>query len=90
MCILLLSDRMLYIYICISIKYNWSNVSFKASILLFIFCLDYLSIYVRGVLKSPPFIVLLSMRKMNTSILLKEIIKLNGEKLKEEEKNREN
>ena len=37
-----------------------SSVSFKASISLLIFCLNYLSIDVSGMLKSPTIIVLLS------------------------------
>ena len=44
----------------ISIKFIWSNVSFKVSVSLLIFCLDDLSIDVSGVLKSPTIIVLLS------------------------------
>ena len=46
-----------------SIKFIWSNVSFKASFFLLIFCLDDLSINVSGVLNSPltlTIIVLLS------------------------------
>ena len=46
----------------IPIKFIWSNVSFKASVFLLIFCLDHLSIEVSGVsVKSapPPSIVLL-------------------------------
>ena len=45
----------------ISVKCIWSSVSFKAFISLLIFCLDDLSISVRGVLKSPTIIILLSM-----------------------------
>ena len=41
------------------IKYIQSDVSFKASVSLLIFCLDYLSIDVSGVLMSPTIIVLL-------------------------------
>ena len=46
--------------LCLSVKSIWSNVSFKASVSLFIFCLNDLSIDVSGVLKSPTVIVLLS------------------------------
>ena len=44
----------------ISIKSILFNVSFKACVSLFIFCLDELPIDVSGVLKSPTIIVLLS------------------------------
>ena len=50
------SDGVLYI----SIKSIWSNVSFKASVSLLMFCLDDLSIGVNGMLKCPTVIVLLS------------------------------
>ena len=46
--------------IYISIKFIQSNVSFKASVSLLIFCLDDPSIDVSGVLMSPTIIVLLS------------------------------
>ena len=48
MCILLLLDGMLFIYI----KSIWSNMLFKANVSLLIFCLDDLSIDVSGVLQS--------------------------------------
>ena len=44
-----------------AVKSIWSSVSFKASVSLLIFLLDYLSIAVSGVLKSPTIMVLLSM-----------------------------
>ena len=40
-----------------SIKSNFSIVSFRISVALLVFCLDYLSIAVRGVLRSPTMIV---------------------------------
>ena len=43
-----------------SIKSIWSNVSFKASVSLLIFCLNDLSVDVSGVLKSTAIIMLLS------------------------------
>ena len=43
----------------ISIRSNWSFVSFKVCVSLLIFCLVYLSIGVSGVLKSSTIIVLL-------------------------------
>ena len=43
-----------------SIKSNWPNVLFKASVSLLIFCSENLSIDVSGVLKSLNIIVLLS------------------------------
>ena len=43
-----------------AIKSIWSNVSFKASVFLLIFCLDDMSIDVSGVLKFPTTTVLLS------------------------------
>ena len=55
MCILLLSDGMLFKY-QLSI---WSNVLFKTCVSYLIFCLDDLSIDKSGVLKSLLFIVLL-------------------------------
>ena len=39
----------------------WSSVSFKTFVSLLIFCLDDLSVSVKGVLKSPTIIVLLLM-----------------------------
>ena len=45
----------------ICVKPIWSTVSFKDFTSLLIFCLDDLSISVKGVLKSPTVIVLLSM-----------------------------
>ena len=54
MCILLLFDAVFYI----SVKFIWSNVSFKVSASLFIFWLDDLSINVSGLLKSPTIFVL--------------------------------
>ena len=50
----------------VGIKSIWSNVSFKASVSLLIFCLDDLSIDVSGVLKSPTLIVLLSVSPFMT------------------------
>ena len=50
---LLLLDGMFFIYL-LSI---WSNVLFKASVSLLIFCLDDLSIDISGVLKSPTIVV---------------------------------
>ena len=44
----------------LSIKSIWSNMSFKITVSLFIFCLDDLFIDVSGVFKSPTIIVLLS------------------------------
>ena len=44
----------------LSIKSIWSNMSFKITVSLFIFCLDDLFIDVSGVLKSPTIMVLLS------------------------------
>ena len=44
----------------ISMRYISSNVSFKTCVSLLIFCLDDLPIDVRGVLKSPIIVVLLS------------------------------
>ena len=55
MYILFLSDEMLYI----SIMAIWSNVLFKAYVYLWIFSLNYLSIDISGVLKSPTIVVLL-------------------------------
>ena len=43
----------------ISIRFNWSTVSFKACVSLLIFYLVHLSIGVSGVLKAPTIIVLL-------------------------------
>ena len=43
----------------ISVRFVWSNVSFKTTVSLLIFCLGYLSIDVSGVVKSPTIIVLL-------------------------------
>ena len=52
-------------------KFFWSNVSFKASDSLLIFCLGDLSTDVSGVLKSPSIIVLLSISPfMAVSIFL--------------------
>ena len=44
----------------LSVKSIWCNVSFKASVTLWIFCLNYLSIHVSGMLKSPTIKLLLS------------------------------
>ena len=49
----------------------WSNVSFKASVSLLIFCFDDLSIGVSGVSKPPTIIVLLSVSLfMSVSVCL--------------------
>ena len=55
MCILLLSDGMLY---RISIKFVRSDMSFKAHVSLLIFCLGDLFIIESGILKSSAIIVL--------------------------------
>ena len=44
----------------VSIRFIWSNVSFKASVYLLIFCFDDLSVGVTGMLTSPTVTVLLS------------------------------
>ena len=55
----------------ISMRHILSNVSFKACVSLLIFCLDNLSIGVRGVLTSPAVIVLLSISPfMSVSVCL--------------------
>ena len=41
----------------VSVKFIWSSVSLKALVFLLIFCLDYLSIAVREVLKSPTLVL---------------------------------
>ena len=57
--------------ILISMRSISSNVSFKTCVSLFIFCLDYLSIGVSEVLKSPTIIVLLSISPfMSVSVCL--------------------
>ena len=58
MCILLLWDERLYIYI--SVKSISSRELFNATISLLTFCLEDLSTFDSGVLKSPSIIVLLS------------------------------
>ena len=45
--------------VCLSVTFMWSNVSSKASVSLWIFCLDGLCTEIIGALKSPLFIVLL-------------------------------
>ena len=60
MCILLLWDERLSLSLCISVKSTWSKALFNATISLLIFCLEDLSIFDSGVLKSPTIIVLLS------------------------------
>ena len=52
MCILLFLD-----VVKISIKSNFSIVSFRISVALLVFCLEDLSIDVRGILRSPTMIV---------------------------------
>ena len=55
----------------ISIRSISSNISFKTSVSLLIFCFDDLSIGVSGVLKSPTIVVLLSISPfMSVSICL--------------------
>ena len=54
----------------ISIRYIWSNVSFKAYISLLIFCFDDLSIGVSGVLKSPISVLLSTSPFMSVSVCL--------------------
>ena len=55
----------------ISMRSISSNVSFKTCVSLLIFCFDYLSIGVNGVLKSPAVIVLLSISPfMSVSVCL--------------------
>lgn len=46
--------------LCISVRSNWSNVPFKATISLLVFYLDGLSIDNSGVLKPPVITVVLS------------------------------
>ena len=49
----------IYIYMSISVKSIWSNVSFKACVSLLICCLDDLSIDISELLKSPTVVLLL-------------------------------
>ena len=63
MCILLIWDERLYI----SVKSISSRALFNATISLLIFCLEDLSIFDSGVLKSPTIIVLLSISFLKSS-----------------------
>ena len=65
MCILLLWDEKLYIYI--SVKSISSRVLLSDTISLLVFCLEDLSIYDSGVLKFPTIIVLLSISFLKSS-----------------------
>ena len=55
----------LYVFI----KYIWTNVLFKTSISLLIFCLDDLSIDVGGILQSSTIILLLYLSFLSVNVL---------------------